>query len=723
MDFINQVKKLKEVTKSPEVRTLCESFLNGGSVSESDLVKSINEHNITPDFVSNTQNHLDMIRKEEAELSKKNAAALMESWGGLKNASLNNAGSYISRKEEKEDRSLLESLAQLEGNDLDPTAKSFIKSQSVNNLGIRSALNSIKESSIYSYPKAKIMVEQYTNLLENKNIPEFSLVHNFLNDIKSLSWDKDVAQVAESVKEKSETLSREIEVAKVLEALKNSGNSSFYSELNETLNAWLVSEEKSNGLLVKNISKWNFNPMVRGLINYLNVNETEDKRKLEIPEMIQGESSVSRVYSPVLLENGRSLFYLGGFIFEANEDGLRKISDKEISALPQEYLSLVYTYGKKHVRVNENGISIKLGKSIVRLVEENDEVTAYMGKTKLKFSDPSGLAKIVGLESGSYFGVNESDVVNDIMNLYANYRNIVELDFAKSLTSNVYEGLGINLFKWMDQIYLQKINDSMNENSIHKVTGTQAVSVVKNYLRYDISEGLTEFLEGESKVRSVMINDREKVISNISKVDEELNKINTLIGSSPLYGESDQIKAAKRMLESELVMLREKWNQINLEIEKIELDINLNGSLDLFEDEKFNIGSYIKVKESGETGKIISMDGTSGRYTVLLDNGKTSDFLINEISDLEEALSQAAEKNAESSEEDGEEEVKESNNLNKSDLSIEEQKNILKNFADMHGFTKAPKGETEEKIELGLDSLHGYNITMNEESSEDLKKK
>jgi hypothetical protein len=464
MDFINQVKKLKEVTKSPEVRTLCESFLNGGSVSESDLVKSINEHNITPDFVSNTQNHLDMIRKEEAELSKKNAAALMESWGGLKNASLNNAGSYISRKEEKEDRSLLESLAQLEGNDLDPTAKSFIKSQSVNNLGIRSALNSIKESSIYSYPKAKIMVEQYTNLLENKNIPEFSLVHNFLNDIKSLSWDKDVAQVAESVKEKSETLSREIEVAKVLEALKNSGNSSFYSELNETLNAWLVSEEKSNGLLVKNISKWNFNPMVRGLINYLNVNETEDKRKLEIPEMIQGESSVSRVYSPVLLENGRSLFYLGGFIFEANEDGLRKISDKEISALPQEYLSLVYTYGKKHVRVNENGIYIKLGKSIVRLVEENDEVTAYMGKTKLKFSDPSGLAKIVGLESGSYFGVNESDVVNDIMNLYANYRNIVELDFAKSLTSNVYEGLGINLFKWMDQIYLQKINKEFFES-------------------------------------------------------------------------------------------------------------------------------------------------------------------------------------------------------------------------------------------------------------------
>lgn len=107
------------------------------------------------------------------------------------------------------------------------------------------------------------------------------------------------------------------------------------------------------------------------------------------------------------------------------------------------------------------------------------------------------------------------------------------------------------------------------------------------------------------------------------------------------------------------------------------------------------------------------MDGTSGRYTILLDNGKTSDFLVNEISDLEEALSQAAEKNAEDAEEEGEEEVKESNNLNKSDLSIEEQKNLLKTFAEGHGFSKAPKGEGDT-IEMELDSLHGYNITMNE---------
>jgi hypothetical protein len=175
------------------------------------------------------------------------------------------------------------------------------------------------------------------------------------------------------------------------------------------------------------------------------------------------------------------------------------------------------------------------------------------------------------------------------------------------------------------------------------------------------------------------------------------------------------MKSAHSLLNNELSVLREKWNQINIELSKVENNPELET---LSEDEKFNIGDYIKVKESGETGKIISVDGSSGRFTVLLDTGKTSDFLVNEISDLEEALSQAAEKNAEDakSEEEGGE-VKESDeisrNLNKSALSEEEQKALLNTFADGHGFTKAPKGEGEE-IQMELDHMHGYNITVNE---------
>ena len=390
---------------------------------------------------------------------------------------------------------------------------------------------------------------------------------------------------------------------------------------------------------------------------------------------------------------------------------------------------MVESFTKPYVRVNEEGVFIQIGKSIVRIIEEGEEVSVYLGKRKLKFSDPSGLAKILGLESATYFGVNETQVVSDIMRLYTNYNNIVELDFAKTINSNVFEGLAINLVKWNNQIYLQKINQGMNENSIFKVTGNQAVAMVKEYMRYDISEGLTEFLVGENKVKSIMINDRNKVIENISKVEEQISKLETLMSTNPLYSASTEIMSAKKLLENELNVLREKWNQINIEIASAETTIDLERSLEIFEDEKFNIGDFIKVKESGDTGKIISIDATSGRYTVLLDTGKTSDFLISEITDLEEALSQAAEKNADSSEEDdSEEEVKENfdvlsgngNNLNKSQLSETDQKKLLNNFAKGHGFSKAP-GAENGKVDMKMDSLHGYNSTMNEENEGEKK--
>jgi hypothetical protein len=725
MEFINQVKKLKETTKSPEVKKLCENFLNGQDVPENLLIEKINEHNsieMNQNSPENSiRNHADSIKREESEISKKAAQALMESWGGLKNSGSGNSGSYNSINENQSaDSDFVEKIKSV--SDSDGSARSFVKSQGVRDLGIKSAIEKISESSIYTYPKVKVFCDQYLFLMENKGIPEFSLINNFISEMESFSWDSSVAEISKDLKGKASEFSREIEVSKVLEAIKNSGSHSFYSDLTETLNEWLVSENKSSGLLVRNIEKYNFNPVVRNLINFLNINESQNSNSLSIPVLNQEESFVGKVFSPVLFENGRTFFYLGKSIFEADENSIRKLSHKEISSMPDGYLKLINTLGKGGMKINEEGIFVNFGKKIVRIVEENESVSVYLGKDKLRFNDPVSLAKILGLESASYFGVNESEVVGDVMNLYSNYYNIVELDFAKSITSKIYEGLQINLFKWKNQIFLQKINEGMRENSLYKVNGTQAVSMVKNFMRYDISEGLTEFLEGEFKIKSIMINDRNKILENIDKVETELTKIESLMESNPLYKNSREIQTAQKMLENELQILRNKWNQINIELNNIDSEISSIDNSNIFEDERFGIGTFVKIKESGDTGKIISIDGNSGRYTVLLDSGRTEDYLVNEMSDLEEALNKAADDNEKSDkyEDDSETDVKESNNFNKSDLSEDEQKKILKNLSNMHGFSKAPKSDNET-IEMELDTVHGYNISMNEAKKDSAK--
>ena len=148
-----------------------------------------------------------------------------------------------------------------------------------------------------------------------------------------------------------------------------------------------------------------------------------------------------------------------------------------------------------------------------------------------------------------------------------------------------------------------------------------------------------------------MINDRNRVLENIQKIELEIKKIEAAVATDRSLSESKEILTAKSVLEREIEVLKEKWNTINTELQKID-SIDFDSINDLFEDAKFSIGDVVKVKESGDTGKVISIDGTSGVYTVLHDSGKTGNYRMDEIVDLEEALKQAATDNEESSAED-----------------------------------------------------------------------
>ena len=723
MDFVNQIKKLKDLTKSPKVRELCENYLNGGiKLDPESFFNDVNEED--SNFSGNIKEHVDAIKNEQAEISRRSAQSLMESWGGIKELRSENSGTFISNTP---NQSLNESIInKLEDLSLvDGSAKSFKEVQKIHNLGILESIEFLKSKAVYSYPQTKIVCEQFRNLVQDRGVKEFLIAESYLNELSKIAWDSDVKDIIESISEKIKRYSREIEVSKVLESLKNSGSYNFYSDLADILNEWLITENKSTDLLLKQIRRWEFNPVIRNLSNSIKINESKNSGYLNLPRVSQGESRVESLFAPVLIEEGRTVFLLGGDLFSAGYNGFNKLSESEVKrTVPKSYLNLLNVCSKPNVRIDENGAYVSIGKNTIRIIEEGSKNSVYLGKSKLNFRNSSDLAKIVSLEVTSNLGMLESNLVNDVITIYENYDSIVELDFAKSVISNIYEGVSVNLIKWENQIYLQKINESMRERSLYKVNGSQAVKVVKDYLRYDISEGLTEFLEGDYKRKSIMVNDRNEILNNISIIESEIEKIERFFETKPELKESQELNSAHYTLCKELSELREKWNHLNIEIERVEDNI-VEIDDDIFEDEKFQIGDFIKVKESGETGKVLSVDGSSGRYTVLLDSGKTSDYTVGEISDLEEALNKASEENDEDSEdEDGEEGLKEARKISKGELN--KQRSYLGKFKEGHGFSSAPGKKQKIGFELknstlDIDHNHGYNTTLNED--ELLKKK
>ena len=200
MDFVNQIKKLKDLTKSPKVRELCESYLNGGMKTDPEsFFNNINEED--SNFSDNIKEHVDAIKNEQSEISRRSAQSLMESWGGLKNTGLGNSGTFITNNPSNSlNESIIDQLDDLSL--VDGSARSFREIQKLNNLGILESLEFLKTKSIYSYPQTKIVCEQFRSLVEDKGVKEFLLAESYVNELSKIGWDSDVNDVIETISEK-----------------------------------------------------------------------------------------------------------------------------------------------------------------------------------------------------------------------------------------------------------------------------------------------------------------------------------------------------------------------------------------------------------------------------------------------------------------------------------------------------------------------------------------
>lgn len=648
MDLITKLQKLKETTQSREVRDLCETYISELKSGSSNISES-QVNLITQTSTSETPiSPLEALRNEELERSKSRAKMIAESWGGMNSfKESKNAGSYVDGEKKEETHSVIENKlneALEEMAKFDSSAASFVKSNRVENLGILESILSLSKKGIYEHSDFKILCEKYVNVLKNKNIPEYLMVENFIRDFSNFNWDNSVKSSVSSMIESYNDLRVEIEVSKALYQISNGGNSDFYTPVKESISKWLVSESKSIPALSKDLRVWSFNPVVRNLINNLAVLESDDS-KLNIPNA-NGNSEIRKIYSPVLVEGGKTIFAIGKTLFEGSEFGLRKLSSRDVANMDKNFLGLLESFYSEGVKAGDNGISIYVGDTKISIIEEREESKIYIDNSLANFGDYNQLAKLISFKISKSLGVNESKVIYDIIRLYENFDKIVELDFAKTVVSKVYEGASVSLIKWEGKMYLQRVNEAMRENSLFEVNGSQAANIVKDFLKYDISEGLTEFLDGERKIKSVMINDRKKVINNIAIVEGEMKKIEALVSTNPLYKGSKQLSQAYSILEKELQVLKSKWSTINSELDSLENNsIEISG--DLLEDSKFTVGDYVKVKENGNTGKIISVDTTSGSYTVLLDSGKTGDYGVEDIVDLEDAFQKSSDENEE----------------------------------------------------------------------------
>ncbi len=579
-NLTEKIQNLIKNTSSADVKLVCESFLNEANSKNIDpsdditnkLYENLKKFATNDILVSNLLNEKEETAKSisniEMNISKRAAQRLSENWEAVRrDKNVTNVGNHVDNTMINEnirkagtEGALLEKLTTLSS--LDASAKNYVEKAELDNYFIKESIEKIKGSSIANHVNLKYVLAKFeSRLLENA--PEYSIAKDFLSQISRFQWDPVVKTYHTKITEAINSRAAVIEVQNAVSVIKATDTKRFYGDIVAKMNEWIYSDNRNVHDLIKEMKSYLFNPYVKELSNNLLLMENSKGTTFNIP-VKTSNCSVDKIYSPVLVVENGQVFKAGKNFYNSTEKDIVKLTEEQINALPTTYLELCENFFNSSVKVVNDKIIIYAGKTKVHF---GDDKRAYINEREVEASTLG--TQLLYATQQTVFS-NSSNTINSIVNLFENVGTICDIDYGKSITSTVFEGVGVYLFKKESKIFINKFNSSMNENSFVEANALQTVNLVKEFLSFNMSESLTEFLEGDYKKKAEMETSMRGVLENVSLIESELENIEAAILEDPSIGDVSEITEAKSLLESELNKLKSKWQTMNSDLKKFE---------------------------------------------------------------------------------------------------------------------------------------------------------
>ena len=542
---------------------------------------------------------------------------------------------------------------------------------SVNDLGVARAIATIKESQIYSYPGLKYGLERIENSLQYKNVkvvenestskdfkvgetwsglnmnkggfrvevsnvsgqPEYMLIDATLECLKNFVWDSVVEEVYKELKGKREDLRENIDIAIAVSHMKSNKGSFFFDSVIPKLEEHFMNPtDSSRSSIIEDLRKLNFYPAAKNLSESLSKIQRSSTGGVQIIAE-NSKSTVSPIYSPMLLENGGEHFFVRGNYFTKRDGVISKMNEEEVSALPEKYRELCRIISSPSVFVKEGKISFFLKRDKVEILENESKVEVRFNGKPVTSNE---LAK--NMVSAGLFRLEESKIAYDVQSLAESFDNIYDIDFGKVIESNMYPGSYVILMKDGDKIYLNKVNESMKSNEFFSgLNATQARNQILEFIGFDIKESMEEYLAvDEAKLKELRESQLE-IVKSISIVEANLMKVNSAM-ENEMMSSTPEVQELKTTLEREMASLKATHRSISEQIKAYE---NKTTS-----DIGFEVGEEVKLTESGDIATVSSINSSRNTLIVVTANGRTVEVPAGKAISVHADLERAAENNA-----------------------------------------------------------------------------
>jgi hypothetical protein len=548
---------------------------------------------------------------------------------------------YTSVSEEQLSQALVEKLKGVK--DSDSYVNAFVetseKISKIKDLGIAQAISKIRESQSYHYPALRYTLDKFERMKISEGIQDFMMVEDFMKTLKDFTWDANVKESLDSIGTNFESLKESVLVSKALVEFRKAKGNFLYEPVCEKLEDHLENPtEASRSSLVETLSKFSFLPAAKTLLENLKKIQTSGSKTALRIIAENANSRVDQVYSTVILENDKEYFTVKGDLYKKSSSIVEKVSSEEFNSLSENIKRSYQIFNSPYFFVKEGKASFYLGRNKVEILEESGKKVLFNGKS----IPGTDIAK--NLISAGMLRLEEAKVASDIQFVNDIFENFFELDFAKVISSKLYEGSFVTLMKVEDKIYLNKVNTSMKVNEFFTdLNATQARNIILEFLGYDIKESMEEFIEkDEAEIRSIR-EEQTSILKNMSIVEGQITKIES--AKRDAYMASvPQIKALEETLRTELQNLRSQYEALSQKLKKFEAKTS---------DAGVEVGQDVKL-ESGELATITGIDSTNKKVNVVTADGKTKELPLNKIHSIEAEQKVAMEKNEKRGDEEAE---------------------------------------------------------------------
>jgi preprotein translocase subunit YajC len=526
--------------------------------------------------------------------------------------------------------SILEALSNIK---LDKPAKKFfeneLKIQTINTMKLEESFKDIFESEAFN---KNVQIQYPLNgLYKNyKNgVNTIYIAESLLEMIKPYNYDPKIEKVVNQITEIFKKYSEDIDLVKSIYEMKASKYSSKFNNIIDLLEEHFY-EKKSRRSLIEKMKIYSYDPNVMEAMKRIAKYESSDSMFL-INE--NKAYDVNNVYSFIYIDSEVSedmKFYTSGRYFNFNGTELTQLNENEKLVLPETFKTINEFINNGYVKVTENKVLININNSQILLeIRDNLPNRAFLNNIEITNDVYKNL-----MESKLFNPLHYSDL-SKIKKVWENLDTLINIDIAQEIRSKQGFSKAI-VFKVNEEFYLLKSDPQRRISIFEKnINGLQLRNSLFEFMKYDISEKLFEYLKGPAKEIGILKEKQSQIQAKINELHQKLIQIDEQVKADILLNDSNSIETINKLK----IIIEDEINKLKSEYFSLEESINEISNISE-DDNALKAGDTVRIKNSGIVGKVTAINTVTKEISVLDDEGNTISTSLDDIEKIDGEIAQ-----------------------------------------------------------------------------------